>query len=92
GASPGGGRWSAPGSEAEGAEVTVEIEGVDLTAPVTMRTATAVGGTLRIDRETPPGLHLLRFRWRGLPCREELCLPEVDLAIEVPLLLRPAGP
>ncbi|MGA1489412.1 MAG: hypothetical protein ACO4B3_10435 [Planctomycetota bacterium] len=70
----------------------MEIEGVDLTATVTMRTATAVGGTLRIDRETPPGLHLLRFRWRGLPCREELCLPEVDLAIEVPLLLRPAGP
>ncbi|MGA1534599.1 MAG: thioredoxin domain-containing protein [Planctomycetota bacterium] len=92
GSSQGGGRWSAPGSEAEGAEVTVEIEGVDLTATVTMRTATAVGGTLRIDRETPPGLHLLRFRWRGLPCREELCLPEVDLAIEVPLLLRPAGP
>ena len=51
------------------------------------RDATTVRGTLQIPIHQEPGPAKVTFRWRGAPCRAELCLPEVDVELAFAILI-----
>jgi hypothetical protein len=67
---------------------------IRLTAPAgakfveTERESAAVRGRIELPKTIAAGPQLIRFEWRGEPCRAEMCLPPEELVLEIAVVVQ----
>ncbi len=79
------GRWQNAQGDQGPAVTCVEATGLEWSE--TAREASMVRGTLQVPTHQEPGPTQVTLRWRGTPCRAELCMPEVDVEVAFAILV-----